>query len=105
MSIWVFIYRFSWSLLAVMGLVAVIGSFYPPTRQFYDLRRKKVRIEEEIRAQEEVLRDLQRKQELLLRDPRFVERIAREDLGLARPGETVFKFQDEEPTNARPAAP
>jgi cell division protein FtsB len=30
----------------------------------------------------------------LLRDPRAVERLAREELGLARPGETVFLIQD-----------
>jgi cell division protein FtsB len=33
----------------------------------------------------------------LRRDPRAVERIAREELGLARPGETVFVIREESP--------
>lgn len=30
-------------------------------------------------------------------DPRAIERLAREELGLARPGETVFLIREEEP--------
>ena len=33
----------------------------------------------------------------LRRDPRAIERIAREELGLARPGETVFLIREEPP--------
>lgn len=35
----------------------------------------------------------------LRRDPRAVERIAREELGLARPGETVFVIREEPPAH------
>ncbi|HKC11970.1 MAG TPA: septum formation initiator family protein [Vicinamibacteria bacterium] len=31
-------------------------------------------------------------------DPRSIERLAREELGLARPGETVFLIPEEEPS-------
>jgi cell division protein FtsB len=34
-------------------------------------------------------------------DPRAIERIAREELGLARPGETVFLVRDQAATAAR----
>ena len=34
-------------------------------------------------------------------DPRAIERIAREQLGLARPGETVFLLRDAEPPVVR----
>jgi cell division protein FtsB len=33
--------------------------------------------------------------EALRRDPRAIERLAREELGLARPGETVFVIREE----------
>ena len=36
-------------------------------------------------------------QERLESDPRFVEKIAREDLGYAKEGEIVFKFVEEAP--------
>jgi len=35
--------------------------------------------------------------EALKRDPRAIERVAREQLGLARPGETVFLIREEAP--------
>ena len=42
------------------------------------------------------LRLLKWKQEKLQEDPRFIEKIAREDLGYAKPGETVFRFEEAE---------
>jgi cell division protein FtsB len=50
-------------------------------RQIEDLRLENGRLAAEISA--------------LRRDPRAVERIAREELGLARPGETVFVIREE----------
>ena len=50
-------------------------------RQIEDLRQENNRLAAEISA--------------LRRDPRAVERIAREELGLARPGETVFVIREE----------
>jgi cell division protein FtsB len=37
-------------------------------------------------------------------DPRLIERIAREDMGLAKPGEYIFKMPDP-PDNSSPAGP
>jgi cell division protein FtsL len=37
-------------------------------------------------------------------DPRLIERIAREDMGLAKPGEYIFKMPDA-PDNPSPATP
>ena len=39
---------------------------------------------------------LRLKQERLQEDPRFVEKIARENLGYAKPGETIFRFVDDD---------
>jgi cell division protein FtsB len=50
-------------------------------RQIEELRLENGRLAAEISA--------------LRRDPRAVERIAREELGLARPGETVFVIREE----------
>jgi cell division protein FtsB len=101
MSIWVIIYRFAYAVLALLLLSALAWVFYPPLRDARQLERKRSVLEEEIRLDREMLKLLKEKQERLLRDPRFVERIAREELGLAKPGETVFKFTDEEPAAAK----
>ena len=36
-------------------------------------------------------------------DPKAVERIAREEMGLARPGEMIFKLPEPSPDSQRPA--
>jgi len=56
-------------------------------REIEDIRAENVRLAAEIRA--------------LRTDPRAIERIAREQLGLARPGETVFLIRDADPPAAR----
>ena len=95
MNIWLFIYRFAWGLLGFLLLFALAYAFYPPTRQFNELKEKHAKLEESVQFEEEMLRHLRSKQERLMNDPRFVEKIAREELGLAKPGETIYKFNDD----------
>ncbi len=99
MNIWVLTIRLSWVALSLIGLAALGGVFYPKIRQYRDLERQEQRMREEVRLEEEMARYLKGRQERLKADPRFVEKIAREELGLAKPGETVFKFLDDTPTN------
>jgi cell division protein FtsB len=54
-------------------------------REIEDLRAENGRLAAEIGA--------------LKTDPRSIERLAREELGLARPGETVFLIPEEEPSD------
>jgi cell division protein FtsB len=56
-------------------------------RELDDLRAENLRLAAEIQS--------------LRTDPRAIERLAREELGLARPGETVFLIRDE-PAAERP---
>jgi cell division protein FtsB len=102
MSFWVGLYRVAWMALAVLALVGMLAAFAPPIRQYRELRRMEAELQEEIRLKEEILHHLKDQQERLQSDPDFVEKIAREELGLARPGETVFKFADDEPQTASP---
>lgn len=95
MSIWVFMYRFSAALVIAVGLTWLVSIFYPQFRQINDLSARQRQLEEEIRQDEEVLKHLRLKQQKLLDDPRLVEKIAREQLGMAKPGETIFKFGDD----------
>jgi cell division protein FtsL len=56
-------------------------------REIDEMREENTRLAQEIRA--------------LQADPRAVERLAREELGLARPGEKVFVIRDESPLPSR----
>ena len=101
MNIWAFIYRFACVTLAILLLVGIGAMFYPKFRQHRELQRQAARLAEEIRFDQEMVQHLKTKQEKLQNDPRFLERVAREELGLAKPGETVFKFIEDSPTNNR----
>ena len=102
MSFWIGLYRTAWMTLGVLLFIGVIAAFSPPVRQYRQLRRMEVELQEEIRIKEEQLHQLKKQQERLETDPAFVERIVREELGLAKPGETIYKFADDEPRTAPP---
>jgi cell division protein FtsB len=99
MNIWVFLYRFAWTVLAILVVAALAAAIYPKVRQYRELQSREVKMREDVRLEEELEQHLREKRERLLNDPRFVEKIAREELGLAKPGETVFKFTDDPQTN------
>ena len=103
MNVWVLIYRFALTMLGILGLVALFYFFYPSVRRMQELQNQQAKLEEQNRFDAELLRHLKAKEEKLMKDPRFVEKIAREELGYAKPGETVFKFVDDEPTNKQTA--
>ena len=102
MNVWVFIYRAGWVALLILALVALSAVFTPQIRQYHELRRKEAALQDDIRLEEEMYQHLKSQQEKLQKDPRLVEKIAREELGYAKPEETVFKFDEEEP-QTRPA--
>lgn len=103
MNIWVLLIRFSWIALGVLALILCVSLFLPQVNQYHELQRRKAELEEEIRLEERIVIHLKRQQERLESDPKFVERIAREEYGLAKPGETVFRFIDDDKGAAEPA--
>src|SRR5688572_12728368 len=91
--------------LASVILVAalVVGSLFGD-RGFLQLVRQQQRAEElarEIEALRQENRRLAVEITALRSDPRAIERLAREELGLARAGETVFLIRDDASADAR----
>ena len=85
------------SVLAVMAAVAVQGGEYS-TGDYLELRR---RVAEERAAEARltaIVDSLTRVRQAVLTDPRVQERIAREQWGMIRPGEKIYKLtRPEEP--------
>ncbi len=96
MNLWKFIQRIS--LILIVGLVIgiVVHLFLPLIGRQKELRAREAELRLDIQKEAEALRMLRLQQEKLQEDPRFIEKIAREKLGYAKPGETVFRFVDEE---------
>jgi len=83
-------------ILIVLLLVGiVIHLFLPILRRQRALRERKAEVVLDIQREAEQLRLLKWKQEKLQEDPKFIEKTAREELGYAKPGETVFRFVDD----------
>ncbi len=97
MNVWKFIQRIC--LILAVGLIVtiVLRLFLPLMEKQQQLRAREDELRRDIQRAGEELRMLRLKQQKLQDDPRFVERIAREDLGYVKPGETLFRFVDDDP--------
>lgn len=92
------------AILFLIGLAAIIfvAIWYAPLFQQNERMRKEIlRLDNELKAGEEEGRQLKAATDALRSDPKAVERLAREKLGYARPGETVVRFEPP-PTNNVP---
>ena len=99
MKIWLTIYRVAMIVFVAIVIIAVVSLFLPKIRQNRERQRKLTIMEEENRAKEDMIRQLQSQQDQFLSDSRYVERVAREELGKAKAGETIFRFTEPK-TNA-----
>ena len=87
-------------LLLLAVLVAVAFWYLPLIQQNERMRKEILRLEAQIKDEEEKSRQMRAWIESLQNDPKAVERLARELVGYARSNETVIRFYS--PTN-RPA--
>jgi cell division protein FtsL len=79
-------------LLLAAGLLGLAVWYLPLIRQNERMRKEVLRLDAELQKAAEENRQLKNSIEALS-DPKAVERIAREKLGYARPGETVIRFE------------
>ena len=80
-------------LLLLAGLLLVGVWYLPLIQQNERMQRENLRLERELEQEKEKSRQLQADIDALRNDPRTVERLTREKLGYARPGETIVRFE------------
>ena len=98
MNVWKFSAGLSLILVVALAVLLAWGQLFRPIlEEGKGLEAKKAELEGRVAELEAQVKDLREKQERLESDPRFVEKIAREDLGFAKEGETVFKFVEDTP--------
>ena len=76
--------------------------FLPLVRRSHSMQQELLRLDREIARQDAIEKQQKTEIEALKIDPTFVERTARNKLNLARPGETIFRFEPT-PGTAQPA--
>jgi cell division protein FtsB len=91
------------AIVICVSLAVVI--WYVPLIQHNERMRKEIlRLNDQIKIEERKAALMKMEIDALRTDPKAVERLAREKLGYAKPGETVIRFQDP-PTNSVAAKP
>jgi cell division protein FtsB len=80
-------------LLLLAGLLLVGVWYLPLIQQNERMQRENLRLERELDKEKEKSKQLQADIDALRNDPKTVERLTREKLGYARPGETVVRFE------------
>ena len=86
----------------IWGLTALALIFFwvylPVLSKYRDLKIQQEKTAKEMTQLDEKIRALQEERDLLKNDMNYLERVIRDELGLVRPGETVYKFvQEQEP--------
>ena len=92
-SIWDRLTRVVASLAAVAGIVWVAVLYFPLINQNEVMRQQIAQLDRQILEEEAANRQVRLEIDSLKTDPKTVERLAREQLGLARPDETVVRFE------------
>jgi len=80
-------------LIVIACLIACFLWYLPVFKHNARLRKKILNLETQVKAEEETKAQLQAAIHSFLTDPKTRERIAREKLGFAKPGETVIVFE------------
>ncbi len=83
----------SMSALAVASYLMVSFWYMPAARKNEELRREILALEKRVEQERRIGEELEQDLHDLLNDTNTVERLAREVLMLARPGETVVRFE------------
>ena len=90
-----------WARLQSLGFavfVAIVGCgvvllFLPLLRQRHVMQQEILRLDTELAKQEQIEKQQKSEMETLKSDSTYLERTAREKLNLARPNETIFRFE------------
>ena len=74
-------------------LVAVGGWIYLPiVTRYHELKIQEESLTQKIEKLEQKIHELHEERELLKNDVAYIEKVVRDELGLVKPGEVVYRF-------------
>ncbi len=85
--------------LIILSMIIISLLFIPLAKEMTEFQAKRDQMLAKLRLEQQNQIDLQTEIELIQRSPHYLERIARDRLNLAKPGEVIFRF-DPYPTSA-----
>jgi cell division protein FtsB len=84
-------------LLLLAGVLGLVVWYLPLIKENERMRKEILRLDTKLEKDKEEHRQLKTSIESLQNDPKAVERLAREKLGYAKPGETIIRFEPPAP--------
>jgi cell division protein FtsL len=82
----------------LVGLLSVVGLFFWPVIQTEDgYKAELAKLQNQISARQEEQAELKLETEHMKNDPAYVEHIARDQLNMGKPGETIIRFDRYQP--------
>jgi cell division protein FtsB len=100
LGIWSKLTRVVIVLLGLAGVLGVALWYLPLINQNEKYRKEILRLDLQNQREMETNKALKGQIDALQHDPKTVERLARERLNYAKPGETVFHFEEAPATNS-----
>ena len=86
-------------------LVGFFWIYFPVLSHYRDLKLEEEHTSKELEELDTKIEGLREQRELLEKDVEFLEKTIREELGLVKPGEVVYKFVPEEVKKQEPPEP
>ena len=77
------------------GLLLFSWAYLPSLSRYHDLKVRLEEMDRQIRDLETKIKDIREERNLLKGDVKYLEKVIRDELGLVKPGEIVYKFVTE----------
>lgn len=94
LGIWTKLRRVMICLLLAAGMLGIAYWYLPLIKQNERMRKIVLHLDTQIQKEDETAKQLKMSFDTLRNDPKAVERLAREKLRYAKPGETVIVFEE-----------
>lgn len=99
-NIWATLIQITQGLTVVAVLSILMLFFLPVIQKTHHLQDDKARLQREIVAAQDQQQQLKLETEHMKNDPAYVEHIARDQLSMGKPGETIFHFDPYPPVSS-----
>jgi len=96
-GVWTALNRVLLTLIVITALSVIVYRFLPETSKRKAQSEHIAVLTEQVEKQKQQLARARREAELLMRDPEFVELIARDRLDLVKDGEKVYRLEQDAP--------
>ena len=83
--------------IAFAGFFLFSWTYLPALSKYHDLKLQQDELDEQIEKFEREVRATREERDLLKNDPEYLEKVIRDEMGLVKPGEIIYKFVQDQP--------